>query len=53
MKNGIMSQIYYQLLQWKDNNLEKFQELYPNKALNDLTQKELLALRKHIKSLLK
>jgi hypothetical protein len=44
LKNGIPSEEYYELLDWKDKNLEEFQKLFPGKALNDLTQLELIML---------
>ena len=44
LKNGIPAEQYYELLDWKDQNLKEFQQLFPNKALNDLTQLELIML---------
>ena len=53
LKNGIPSQLYYKLLEWKDQNLERFKQLHPNKGLNDLSPNELIALHEYIKSTLK
>ena len=44
LKNGIPAEQYYELLDWKDKNLKEFQQLFPNKALNDLSQLELIML---------
>ena len=45
MKNGIKASMYYELLEWKDKNLNKFQELYGiNKRLCDLKTNQLMVL---------
>jgi len=44
MKNGIPSQNYYELLEWKDTHMDEFLMLYPGKRLTDLTVIELIAL---------
>lgn len=43
-KNGIPSRKYYELLNWKDKNLSKFQDLHPGRSMNDLDRKELNTL---------
>lgn len=43
-KNGIKADIYYFLLEWKDENLKLFQLIHPNKAMNDLSTQELIDL---------
>ena len=44
MKNGIPSEQYYEMLDWKDKNMVEFNKLFPNKTLNDLSQLELIML---------
>lgn len=47
-KNGINHEIYYCLLEWKDNNMGLFQLVHGEKSLNDLSTDELIALAKAI-----
>lgn len=44
MKNGIPTQHYYELLEWKDNNMSEFIALFNNRRMCDLTPKELKEL---------
>lgn len=48
MKNGIPKEIYYELLEWKDNNLQEFIEIHGEKSLNDLSPNELHMLHRAI-----
>ncbi len=50
MKNGVSNEIYYFLLEWKDNNLREFERIKGEKRLCDLTPNELHLLYKAIKS---
>ena len=49
MKNGIPAEKYYFLLEWKDNNMDKFLTQYDNRRLCDLGTYELNELYKIIK----
>lgn len=44
MKNGIETKRYYAILDWKDNNLEKFRRYYKDRKLSELTTYELKEL---------
>lgn len=48
MKNGIPSQHYYELLEWKDENMREFIERYDNRRMCDLTTEELKELYEYI-----
>lgn len=48
MKNGIPSQHYYELLEWKDVNMREFIERYDNRRMCDLTTEELKELYEYI-----
>ena len=48
MKNGIPSQHYYLLLEWKDVNMNEFIERFDNRRMCDLSTEELKALYKEI-----
>ena len=50
LKNGIPSETYYWLLDWKDKNLSQFQQWYGKKSLNDLTVPELFDLYERVKN---
>jgi hypothetical protein len=50
MKNGIPSEKYYFLLEWKDNNMEDFINMYGERRLHDLTTYELNKLYEAIKA---
>ena len=48
-KNGIDPLKYYELLEWKDNNLSEFWNLYERGTrLCDLSTEQLQSLYKHI-----
>ena len=49
MKNGIPSQHYYELLEWKDENMKEFIERYNNRRMCELTTDELKELYLYIK----
>ena len=49
MKNGIPSQHYYFLLEWKDANIEEFTLRFSNRGLCELSTNELKALYKELK----
>ena len=49
MKNGIPSEKYYFLLEWKDNNIEEFILIKGNVKLCDLDAYELNKLYQAIK----
>lgn len=40
-KNGIDAQAYYEILEWKDDNMKLFMLIHPNKRVNDLSVEEL------------
>ena len=44
MKNGIPTDNYYELLEWKDNNLDKWEEMYQMRSLSSLKVLELITL---------
>ena len=44
MKNGIPSEKYYFLLEWKDSNMEEFIEITGGRRICELTTFELYAL---------
>ena len=44
MKNGIPSQHYYLLLEWKDANMNEFIERFDNRRMCELSTEELKAL---------
>ena len=48
LKNGIPSEAYYQLLEWKDSNLEEFQFRFGEISLNDLSYSQLQRLYQEI-----
>lgn len=50
MKNGIPSEKYYFLLEWKDNNMEDFIAMYGERRMCDLTPYELNKLHEAIKA---
>ena len=49
MKNGIPSEKYYFLLEWKDANIEDFVDMYNNRRICELTAYELNKLYEAIK----
>lgn len=50
MKNGVPAELYYSLLEWKDQNLQEFQEMHGPKSLNEFTPNELHMLHRAILS---
>lgn len=48
MKNGVPKEIYYELLEWKDANLEEFQDIHGEKSLNSLSPNELHMLHRAV-----
>ncbi len=50
MKNGIPDKTYYELLDWKDKNLEEFRDMFGNQRLCDFSVYELINLDLAIKS---
>ena len=48
MKNGIKSEIYYFLLEWKDTNMNDFIAMYGDKRLHEFTPYELHILHQVI-----
>lgn len=50
MKNGIPSEKYYFLLEWKDDNMEEFIAMYDERRMCDLTRYELNKLYEAIKA---
>jgi hypothetical protein len=44
MKNGIPSEHFYKLLEWKDANMDEFLIRYNYRRLRDLTTEELKEL---------
>ena len=49
MKNGITSEKYYFLLEWKDANMEEYLAMKGDKSLCDLTTYELNKLYEAVK----
>ena len=50
MKNGIPSEKYYFLLEWKDENMQEFIDMYGGRRMCDLTTYELNKLYEAIKA---
>jgi hypothetical protein len=50
MKNGIPSEKYYFLLEWKDTNMHEFIDMYDERRMCDLTTYELNKLYEAIKA---
>ncbi len=50
MKNGIPSEKYYFLLEWKDANMQEFIDMYRERRMCDLTTYELNKLHQAIKA---
>ena len=50
MKNGIPSEKYYFLLEWKDSNMGEFIDMFNERRLCDLSTYELNKLYEAIKS---
>ena len=50
MKNGIPSEKYYLLLEWKDDNMEEYISIKGKRRLCDLTTYELNKLYEAIKA---
>ena len=48
MKNGVKSEIYYFLLEWKDTNMDEFIDMYGEKRLCEFTPTELHKLHQAI-----
>jgi len=48
MKNGIPSEKYYFLLEWKDANMQEFIDMYGERRMCDLTSYELNKLHQAI-----
>ena len=48
MKNGIPKEMYYFLLEWKDNNLQDFISRYGEVSLNSFNPSELQKMHKAI-----
>jgi hypothetical protein len=48
MKNGIPSEAYYQLLEWKDANLPEFQSYFGEVSLDSLTYSQLQRLYQRV-----
>lgn len=49
MVNGVPDNIYYFLLDWKDKNLQEYQDIKGEKRLYDLTPNELHLLYRAVK----
>lgn len=50
MKNGIPIEKYYFLLEWKDDNMEEFLNIYNKRRLCELSSTELIDLYDSIKN---
>jgi hypothetical protein len=50
MKNGILTEKYYFLLEWKDANMQEFIDMYGERRMCDLTTYELNKLHEAIKA---
>lgn len=50
MKNGIPSEKYYFLLEWKDANMQEFIDMYGERRMCNLTTYELNKLYQAIKA---
>lgn len=48
LKNGIPADAYYQLLEWKDDNLEEFQSRFGEVSLDSLDYNQLQRLYQEI-----
>lgn len=48
LKNGIPSEAYYSLLEWKDKNLKDFQSRFGEVSLDSLTYSQLQRLYQEV-----